>query len=46
MDALYIITKHDGLPMRRILSIQKPKIIHFSITTLGNTKWEPGVMKW
>lgn len=46
MDALYIITKHDGLPMRRILSIQKPKIIHFSITTLGSTKWEPGVMKW
>lgn len=46
MDAMYIITKHDGLPMRRILSIQKPKIIHFSITTLGNTKWEPGVMKW
>ena len=46
MDALYIITKHDGLPMRRILSIQKPKIIHFSITTLGDTKWEPGVMKW
>lgn len=45
-DALYIITKHDGLPMRRILSIQKPKIIHFSITTLGNTKYEPGVMKW
>lgn len=46
MDALYIITKHDGLPMRRILNIQKPKIIHFSITTLGGTKWEPGVMKW
>lgn len=46
VDALYIITKHDGLPMRRILSIQKPKIIHFSITTLGNTKYEPGVMKW
>lgn len=46
IDALYIITKHDGLPMRRILSIQKPKIIHFSITTLGGTKWEPGVMKW
>lgn len=46
MDAMYIITKHDGLPMKRILSIQKPKIIHFSITTLGNTKWEPGVMKW
>lgn len=46
MDAMYIITKHDGLPMRKILQIQKPKIIHFSITTLGNTKWEPGVMKW
>lgn len=46
MDAMYIITKHDGLPMRRILQIQKPKIIHFSITTLGATKWEPGVMKW
>lgn len=46
IDALYIITKHDGLPMRRILGIQKPKIIHFSITTLGNTKYEPGVMKW
>lgn len=46
IDALYIITKHDGLPMRRILNIQKPKIIHFSITTLGATKWEPGVMKW
>lgn len=46
IDALYIVTKHDGLPMRRILSIQKPKIIHFSITTLGNTKYEPGVMKW
>lgn len=46
IDALYIITKHDGLPMRRILSIQKPKIIHFSITTLGNTKYEPGIMKW
>lgn len=46
MDAMYIITKHDGLPMRKILQIQKPKIIHFSITTLGATKWEPGVMKW
>lgn len=46
IDALYIITKHDGLPMRKILSIQKPKIIHFSITTLGNTKYEQGVMKW
>ena len=46
IDALYIITKHDGLPMRDILQIKKPKIIHFSVTTLGGTKWEPGVMKW
>ena len=45
-DALYIITKHDGLPMLDILNIQKPKIIHFSITTLGGSKWEPGVMKY
>lgn len=46
IDALYIITKHDGLPMRDILQIKKPKIVHFSVTTLGGTKWEPGVMKW
>ena len=46
IDALYLITKHDGLPMRELLQINKPKIIHFSVTTLGNTKWEPGVMKW
>ena len=46
IDALYLITKHDGLPMKELLQIDKPKIIHFSITTLGNTKWEPGVMKW
>lgn len=46
MDALYIITKHDGLPLRDILQIPKPKIIHFSVTTLGGTKYEPGIMKW
>lgn len=46
IDALYLITKHDGLPMRELLQINKPKIIHFSVTTLGDTKWEPGVMKW
>lgn len=46
IDALYLITKHDGLPMRELLQLDKPKIIHFSVTTLGNTKWEPGVMKW
>lgn len=46
IDALYLITKHDGLPMKELLQLDKPKIIHFSVTTLGNTKWEPGVMKW
>lgn len=46
IDALYFITKHDGLPMKQLLQLNKPKIVHFSITTLGNTKYEPGVMKW
>ena len=32
--------------MRELLQINKPKIIHFSVTTLGITKWEPGVLKW
>lgn len=42
---LYIITKHDGMPIKKILQTKIPKLIHFSITGLGNTKWEPGVMK-
>ena len=46
IDALYIITKHDGIPLRTILSIKIPKIIHFSITGLGGTKYEPGVMPY
>lgn len=46
IDALYIITKHDGPPLRDILSIKIPKIIHFSITGLGGTKYEPGVMPY
>ena len=46
IDALYIITKHDGIPMRNILALNVPKLIHFSITTLGTTKWEQGVMKY
>lgn len=45
-DALYLVTKHDGLPMREMLQLPIPKIIHFSVTTLGGTAWEPGVMKW
>jgi len=45
-DALYIITKHDGIPILDILKTPIPKVIHFSITTLGGTKWEPGVMKY
>lgn len=39
------MTKHDGLPLRRFLETKMPKTVHFSITGLGNTKWEPGVMK-
>ena len=45
-DALYIITKHDGLPLKRILQTKIPKLIHFSVTGMGNTVWEPGVMKY
>lgn len=44
-NALYIITKHDGLPIENLLKHKIPKIIHFSITGLGGTKYEPGVMK-
>ena len=43
---LYLVTKHDGLPMRRLLETKIPKLIHFSITTLGGTEYEPGVMKY
>ena len=46
INALYIITKHDGLPIEELLKHPIPKIIHFSITTLGGTKWEKGVMKY
>lgn len=44
-NALYIITKHDGLPIEDLLKYEIPKIIHFSITGLGGTQYEPGVMK-
>lgn len=46
IGALYIITKHDGLPMKKLLEYPIPKIIHFSITGLGGTQYEPGVMKY
>lgn len=42
---LYLITKHDGIPMQKLLEAKIPKLIHFSITGLGGTKYEPGVMK-
>jgi len=42
---MYIITKHDGLPFRELAELKIPKFIHFSITSLGSTKYEPGVMK-
>ena len=43
---LYLITKHDGLPMLKLLETKIPKLIHFSITGLGGTQYEPGVMKF
>lgn len=42
---MYLITKHDGLPFRELAELKIPKFIHFSITSLGGTKYEPGVMK-
>jgi hypothetical protein len=43
---LQLMTKHDGEPLLAMLKLQIPKNIHFSITTLGGSKFEPGVMKW
>lgn len=45
-NGLYIITKHDGLPIRKILETKIPKLIHFSVTGLGDTAWEPNTMKY
>lgn len=42
---LQFMTKHDGEPLRKILQTNIPKTLHFSITGLGGTIWEPGVMK-
>ena len=42
---MYLITKHDGLPLKELAELKIPKFIHFSITSLGGTKYEPGVMK-
>lgn len=42
---MYLITKHDGLPLRELAELKIPKFVHFSITSLGGTKYEPGVMK-
>lgn len=45
-NGLYIITKHDGQPIRKILETKIPKLIHFSVTGLGQTAWEPNSMKY
>ena len=42
----YIVTKHDGLPILKLLQTKIPKLIHFSVTSLGGTQYEPGVMKY
>ena len=44
-NMLYVITKHDGIPLRNMLKLNIPKFVHFSVTSLGGTKYEPGVMK-
>lgn len=48
IDGLYLITKQDGLPTLELLKMCKekgiPMKIHFSITTLGGTNLEKGVM--
>lgn len=44
-NVMYLITKHDGLPLRELAQLDIPKFVHFSITGLGSTDWEPGVMK-
>jgi DNA repair photolyase len=43
---LQLMTKHDGEPLLAMLKLNIKKNIHFSITTLGGSKFEPGVMKW
>lgn len=45
-SGFYIITKHDGLPILKLLQTKIPKLIHFSVTSLGGTQYEPGVMKY
>ena len=42
---MYLITKHDGIPLKELMELKIPKFVHFSITSLGGTKYEPGVMK-
>lgn len=42
---LQIMTKHDGIPLLRMLNLNIPKSVHFSISSLGGTQYEPGVMK-
>lgn len=42
---MQIMTKHDGLPLRELAKLPIPKLFHFSITSLGGTPYEPGVMK-
>ena len=42
---MYLITKHDGIPFKELAELKIPKFVHFSITSLGGSKYEPGVMK-
>lgn len=50
INAIELWTKHDGMPIRRILEACKKyrvaPMVSFSITGLGNTSLEKGVMKY
>ena len=49
INVIELWSKHDGIPMQNILEACKKyrvaPMVSFSITTLGNTVFEPGVMK-
>lgn len=48
-NIIEIWSKHDGIPMEAILrlcqEVKVAPIVSFSITGLGNTVWEPNVLK-
>ena len=43
---LYLVTKHDGLPLKELADLPIPKFFHFSISSLGGTDYEPNILKY